>query len=100
MIKIHCKEKWCAAMQLSRENYDKTFSECVMRLMRFYAWNGVSEVNVYSDFCEHSFTFSVKRDDGTLVLNGGMIFHGFPGEGYKQNGSVQLAPAYGWQIHT
>lgn len=100
MIKIHCKEKWCAAMRAAREHYDKTFSECVMRLMGFYAWEDVAEVNVYSDFGEHCFYFTVKRENGSVSMNGGMIFHGFPGEGYKQNGSVQLSPAYGWQIHT
>ena len=55
MIKIHCKEKWCNALNASREHYDKTFAECVMRLMGFYAWNGTAEVNIYADRGEHCF---------------------------------------------
>lgn len=100
MLKIHCREKWCKAFRASRENYDKTFGECVMRLFGFYAWDGVKEVNIYSDRCEHSFYFEVCREDGRVSINGGMIFHGFPDEGYRQNGSVQLSRSYGWSIHT
>ena len=100
MLKIHCKEKWCKALTASREHYDKTFAECIMRLMGFYSWEGVTEVNIYSDHAEHSFYFEVIREDGSRSMNGGMIFHGFPGEGYQQNGSVQLSRSYGWSIHT
>lgn len=100
MLHIHCKEKWCKAMEASREHYDKTFAECVMRLMNFFAWNGTKEVNIFPDFDEHCFYFTVIREDGSISMNGGMIFHGFPGEGYKENGSVQLTRSYGWSIHT
>lgn len=99
-INIHCKEKWFKAMELSRENHDETFSKCFMRLLSCCNWWNVSELNIGSDFCEHSFTFSICREDGSVSLNGGMIFHGFPKDGYRENGSVQIEPEYGWSIHT
>lgn len=100
MIKIHCKEKWAKALTASRMNDDRSFSECVLRLNNWFCWDDVSEVNVFSDFGEHCFYFEVKRSDGSRKMNGGIIFHGFPSEGYKQNGSYQISPSYGWSIHT
>lgn len=100
MLNIHCKEKWCKAMEASREHYDKTFQDCVMRLMNIFAWGTTKSVEIYSSFDEHCFYFEAIREDGSVSLAGGMIFHGFPDEGYKQNGSVQLTPSYGWSIHT
>ena len=87
-------------MEASREHYDTTFQDCIMRLTGIYAWNGVKEVNIYSSVGEHCFYFEAIREDGSLSMNGGVIFHGFPEEGYMQNNSVQLTPTYGWSIHT
>lgn len=44
------------------------------------------------NFCEYT--------NGRIGLVGGIIFHGWPETGYKENGSVQLSPCYGWPIHT
>ena len=58
------------------------------------------ESTISSDFCEHSFGFSDQRVNGQISLCGGIIFHGFPDEGYTENGSVMLSPSYGWSRHT
>ena len=59
-----------------------------------------SEYSISSDFGEHTFFFSENREDGRQGLCGGIVYHGCPEEGYKENGSVSLSPEYGWQIHT
>ena len=38
--------------------------------------------------------------NGKVGLVGGIVFHGWPESGYQSNNSVQLAPQYGWAIHT
>lgn len=61
----------------------------------------------YDDFCmsfaEVNTTWS--GDFRTIMdrkagLVGGLIFHGAPADGYKENGSVLLNPCYGWSSHT
>ena len=100
MFEILCKERFKEAMELSREHRDQTFSNCMMRLLSYLTWNNADKVRLTRDWDEHCFNFAVLRADGSVMLNGGVIFHGFPESGYKQNGSVQIDPSYGWQIHT
>lgn len=100
MLKIHCKDNWCKALELSCEHYDKTFGDCMLRVMNYFAWKDVKEVNIYNDYDENCFYFTVVREDNSMAMNGGIIFHGFPETGYLQNGSVQLEKRYGWSIHT
>lgn len=97
---ILCKEKFQKALEASREHYDKTFQDCIMRLVSYSLWPTCDRVNLVSDYGEHCFYFEVKREDGTTSMNGGLIFHGWPEKGYVENGSVQLSPSYGWSIHT
>lgn len=87
-------------MELSREHRDQTFSNCMMRLLSYLTWNNADKVRLTRDWGEYCFNFAVLRADGSVMLNGGVIFHGFPESGYKQNGSVQIDQSYGWQIHT
>ena len=100
MLVIKCKEKFKKAMELSREHDDKTFANCMCRLLSFYCWKDVEKVVLYNDYYEHSFTFTVYNEDGSISINGGVIFHGFPEQGYRESGSVCIEPTYGWQIHT
>ena len=100
MLVIKSKEQLKKAMELSREHNDKTLQSCLYRLMSFYCWEGVEKVVLYKDWCEHSFTFTAYNEDGTVAINGGLIFHGFPDSGYRESGSVCIEPTYGWQIHT
>lgn len=43
-------------------------------------------------FCEYI--------NGKTGLVGGIIFHGWAETGYKENSAIQLAPCYGWSVHT
>ena len=70
---------------LSWENYDEE--------------GRMNEIVIGTDFCEKSFSFYEEYRDGRIGICGGIIFHGTPGN-YVENGSVQLQPTYGWQIHT
>lgn len=38
--------------------------------------------------------------NGKQGLVGGVVFHGWPETGYKENYAVQLTPSYGWSVHT
>ena len=100
MFEIICKERFKEAMKLSREHRDQTFGNCMMRLLSFLTWDNADKVRLTREWGEHCFYFEVYRADGSVMLNGGVIFHGFPESGYKQNGSAQIDPSYGWQIHT
>lgn len=100
MFTIKCPEKFKKTVEAAREHYDTTFEKCIFRLVTYLTWNNAAEVRLYSDYAEHCFYFVVLDAEGRLMMNGGVIFHGFKGEYYKQNGSVQIEPSYGWQIHT
>lgn len=56
-------------------------------------------IKIDKDFAERSFIFT-EIVNGVVELRGGIIFHGYQDEGYKENCSVQLSPTYGWRIHT
>lgn len=59
-----------------------------------------AQVHIGMDWDDKCFSFSVQNPDGSCGICGGIIFHGAPDLGYLENGSVQLSPSYGWQIHT
>lgn len=61
--------------------------------------NDSHEIVISRDFAERSFIFT-ELIDGKPQLNGGIIFHGYPEEGYKDGCSVQLTKSYGWSVHT
>ena len=62
------------------------------------------EIHIGNDFAENCFSFwqEYLREDlkGKTGIVGGIIYHGCPSDGYKENYSVQLSPSYGWSIHT
>jgi Domain of unknown function (DUF4120) len=66
---------------------------------------GDNMCEIYNDFAPHSFTFVMKRPDGTRWFNGGLIYSG-PGQ--PLNGSAPAltvgigidSSQHGWSIHT
>lgn len=38
--------------------------------------------------------------NGETMMEGGIVFHGWPETGYMTNGSIQLTPQYGWDHHS
>lgn len=98
-INIHCEEKWQTAVEAARNHDDESLNKCVIRLLG-WLHGRAKTIDISSDFGEHCFFFSEEYEDGSTGICGGIVFHGFKGEDYKQNGSVQMSPSYGWQIHT
>lgn len=78
---------------------DDSLMDCLKSFHRYTrcATNQYIEVNYNSKYNE--FTFS-EYTNGKKGLVGGIVFHGWPETGYKQNGSCQLTPRYGWDKHT
>ncbi len=81
-----------------------SFQDCIMRILMFELNSQTQDEDNYyvigSEYGEHCLSFGEHRADGRQGLCGGIIFHGFPETGYKQNGSVQLTAGYGWSTHT
>lgn len=101
MIEIRCKEHLQKCLNLAREHNDKTLENCVMRLVKYSIMPWCESVMLRKDsYGENCFYFECIDKNRNCALNGGIIFHGFPESGYKQNGSVQIDPSYGWHIHT
>lgn len=48
---------------------------------------------------DNEFTFREYINNEARLV-GGIIFHGWPETGYKENFAVSLCPSYGWKIHT
>lgn len=106
-IKILCPEKWSKTWVKSQNalndqsiHYNESLQYMLVRLMSLALHDNVNSVRICSDFCDDSFLFAIERKDGSTYLNGGIIFHGFPKDGFVTNGSVCLSPQYGWAIHT
>jgi len=94
-IKAFAKEKGLL------ENFESVFK-------RLAAWenneNCPCVIHIANDYDKNSFMFwqEYLREDlkGKTGIVGGIIYHGCPSDGYKDNFSVQLSPSYGWSIHT
>lgn len=82
-----------------RSHGNDSLMDCLKRF-RLYSRSASDqyiEVSYYK-YCQE-FTFC-EYTNGKVGLVGGIVFHGWPETGYKENGSVQLDPHYGWSIHT
>lgn len=111
---IHAPAYMFQEIQYAQSIGDKSLVEGLKRLA--YYETGVSEnnsdgyapdhpdfgshVEICPDRCdEHSFYWVWINKDGKRIMNGGLIFHGLPGEPDKSH-SVTLDRAHSWQIHT
>lgn len=103
-IPIHFGEHcFCYVMEQVRyaqQHGDNSLLECLRRLRRYRKVSDYDEIVIYRDYEDRSFQWCHKSRGGNVEINGGLIFHGYPSEGYRENGSVQLEPQYGWSIHT
>lgn len=106
-IEIKCPERWNTEWKISREavrdgviTRSRSLYQVAERCFNWLSLDGIDRVVIGSDVCQHCFSFAIYRTDGSLYMNGGIIFHGLPTTGYQQNGSVSVDPAYGWEIHT
>lgn len=100
-LEIVCEEKWWAAQKEAEAHNDLTLNKCVTRLLSWmHEQSNIKRIVISSDFGKHCFFFSTYYADGNTGICGGIVFHGFPEEGYVSNGSIQIEPDYGWHIHT
>ena len=79
---------------------DSSLIDCLKRFRSYMKRGKSHKIVIGRDFTDRSFVFHEDYGNGRYGLNGGIIFHGYPEEGYKENCSVQLNPSYGWSIHT
>ena len=93
---VECRQ--FAAEHNLTENLNKVFAN-LLGWESYDEEGRLNEIVIGNDFCEKSFSFYEEYRDGRIGICGGIIFHGTPGN-YVENGSVQLRPSYGWQIHT
>ena len=104
-MQINCQERYDKEREFAKsigllKQFDETFErlrrkedneDCPMR------------VSVGSDWYEHCFSFCVeymRNGEWQYYYNGGVIYHGCPKEGYRENGSFMEPGCYGWSIHT
>ena len=95
-VKIECPERFQEVYEFAKSiNMLDSLLDCFQSLSN---WD--NEIRVAGDFCENCFSFVERRPDGSYGINGGIIFHGSPKQGYQENGSCMMTPTYGWSIHT
>ena len=86
-------------LEYAEKHNDKSLSNCMERLTHRIKMSSDHIVRISQDYQERSFLFC-HYYGGQPHDNGGIIFHGYPDEGYRVANSVQLSPSYGWSTHT
>lgn len=82
------------------QHNDSSLLDCLRRFRHYMKRGRGHKIVIGRDFSDRSFVFHEDYGNGRYGINGGIIFHGYPEEGYKENCSVQLNPTYGWSVHT
>lgn len=112
-MKITNPQYFAEQLEYAREIGDNTLFQCLKRIAYWEqgkceeqpeGWpyddsRYDSEVHLHQDFDPHSFYFVWVDKNGNRIMNGGIIFHGTPGEADASH-SVTLERHYGWSIHT
>lgn len=106
-LTILCPERWeeewersCNAVLDFQIKPENSLRAVIEKMGSYLGHKDIVEVRIGSDCYKHCFSFGVYRKDGSLYMNGGIIFHGLPTSGYQQNGSVEISCRYGWSTHT
>jgi hypothetical protein len=81
----HFLETWEEAGKVGGKTLER-FEKDILFLIRWAMQDYRNRLNIYPDFCEHSFYWTMEQD-GRVVFNGGLIKHG-KGEEAR------------WSIHT
>lgn len=94
---IHCQEHYDEVVKYAERIGDTTLSECIERLKKCKQDpDRPCTLHLSRDFAPYSFLFSQVYSDGSLRMNGGLIYHGVP----DQSCSVLLNTHHGWSTHT
>ena len=88
----------------SLEEGNLTLIECLANLIKGHGKNN-NEISIGIDFAPRSFEFAIKRPNGSIYLNGGIIFHDIrKGIGTSALPSLSVSidndPKPHWSIHT
>ena len=95
-----CSDYFKEQLDYANRIGDTSLQNCLDRFLNRPKRDDDHTINIRRDaYSERSFFFT-EFYNGKIQLAGGIIYHGSPNDGYKQNGSVQMNPSYGWQIHT
>lgn len=99
-LKINCPVSYLEEqLEYAKKHNDNSLDNILKSLSNRQRCARNHYIQIDKDFAERSFIFT-EFINGAATLRGGIIFHGYPGEGYKENYSVQLNRTYGWQMHT
>lgn len=102
-LEIRMEEQVAERLEKSKEFAnsigDTSLEGCLTRLSKHSRLGVDHYISLSPDFSEHGYIFCEYLNN-ECRMNGGIIYHGNPKEGYKENSSVQLNPSYGWSIHT
>lgn len=86
------------AIQHAKVTGDSSLKDCLERLE---SWEKDGRTTtLYDDSSPLSFYFEVRRDDGSLWMNGGVLYHGNPDESFAVIIDSFDKPFIGWRIHT
>lgn len=98
-------ERLANCIALSIENNDSSLNNCIVSMIMGFNWitNEYGEQKVttylYPDSCnEYSFYFVDRNENNEVVMNGGLLFHGFKGD--KDTSFACTFYDAAWQIHT
>jgi hypothetical protein len=102
-LEIRMEEQVAERLEKSKEFAnsvgDTSLEDCLTRLSKHSRLGVDHYISLSPDFSEHGYIFCEYLNN-ECRMSGGIIYHGNPKEGYKENSSVQLNPSYGWSIHT
>ena len=96
---IECEDYFNEQLEYAKAHNDTSLQDCIDRFNRRIKQGGDHKIVIFRDYTERSFLFR-EMYGGKSHLCGGIIFHGYPDEGYRVNDSIQLSPSYGWSTHT
>lgn len=94
-----CEDYYKEQLEYASQHNDTSLKDIMDSFGRFLKKGSDHKIVISRDFTDRSFTFA-EYYGGRFHLCGGIIFHGYPDEGYMENCSVQLTPSYGWSRHT
>ena len=102
-LEIRMEEQVAERLEKSKEFAnsigDTSLEDCLTRLSKHPRLGIDHYISLFPDFSKHSYIFCEYLNN-EYRMNGGIIYHGNPKDGYKENSSMQLNPSYGWSIHT
>lgn len=99
---VHCEEHLQNVLAYAASIGDSTLQPLLDRLEAWEKNHTKPVVHLYKDSCApHSFYFEeVSREDGHRIMNGGILYHGRPGEPDQSMAYCIDGPVTGWRMHT